>query len=197
MFSKQSRYHQVPDAAVSGQDGRTVVAKDLRVLPEVTGTFTHVLGDGDRLDLLASLYYGQPLHYWRICDANPAFLSPLALIGQEALVDTSYQVTAPDDALWARALAALSATTGVEDVTVRLDITLGHAVQRLDGEDVTVVTEHLTPVVTVTHNRATVDSGAIADAIEGAGFTVESWSVSGPAGRRIVVPVAAGGQAGS
>ncbi|MEU6667880.1 hypothetical protein [Streptomyces sp. NPDC046727] len=197
MFSKRSRYRQVPDVAVSGKDGRTVVAKDLRLLPEVTGTFTHILGDGDRLDQLAFLYYDQPLQYWRICDANPQFLSPLALTGQEALVTTSYQVTVANDDLWARALAALSATVGVENVTVRHDTALEHSVVTLEGEQVTVVTERRTPVVTVTHNRATVDSAAIADAIEGAGLTVETWSVSGPAGRRIVVPVAAGGGAGS
>ncbi|MFI2508905.1 hypothetical protein [Streptomyces sp. NPDC018972] len=197
MFSKQSRYHPVPVVVVPGPDGRTVVTKDLRALPEVTGTFTHVLGDGDRLDQLAFLYYGQPLHYWRICDANPEFLSPLALIGQEALVDTSYRVAVADDTSWARVLAVLSATVGVEDATVRHDITLRRAVERLEGEDVTVVTEDLTPSVTVTHNRATIGSEAVADVIEGAGLAVESWSVSGSAGRRIVVPAAAGAQAGS
>ncbi|MFE5689585.1 hypothetical protein [Streptomyces sp. NPDC056512] len=197
MFSKQSRYHRVPDVAVSGPDGRTVVAKDLRVLPEVTGTFTHVLGDGDRLDQLAFLYYGRPLHYWRICDANPEVLSPFALVGQEVLVDTSYRVTVPDDDSWAGPFATLSAIVGVHDVAVRHDITRGHAVESVEGEDVTVVTEHSTPVVTVTHNRTAVDSGAIADALKGAGLTVESWSTSGSAGRRIVIPVAVGGQAGA
>jgi nucleoid-associated protein YgaU len=32
---------------------------------------THVVQAGDRLDLLAWRYFGDPLQYWRIVDANP------------------------------------------------------------------------------------------------------------------------------
>ena len=39
---------------------------------------------GDRLDQLAYKYYGQPLQWWHICDANPDFLSPLAPLGRGA-----------------------------------------------------------------------------------------------------------------
>ena len=32
----------------------------------------HRVVAGDRLDLLAARYFGDPLQYWRIADANPA-----------------------------------------------------------------------------------------------------------------------------
>ena len=40
---------------------------------------THRVVAGDRLDLLAARYYGDPLQSWRIADANPT-LDPLSLI---------------------------------------------------------------------------------------------------------------------
>ncbi|EPJ37179.1 hypothetical protein STAFG_5786 [Streptomyces afghaniensis 772] len=194
MFSKQSRYHAVPDVAESRRDRRSVVGKDLRLLPDVTGTFTHTIGDGDRLDQLAFQYYGQPLHYWRICDANPEFLSPLALLGQEPLVTTHYTVAVPEDGpSWGQVLATLSAMVGVHGVTVRHDITTKRVVELIEGEEVTVVAEHAVPVVTVMYNRVTVDGDDIAGTIEKSGLTVASRSQTGRTGRQIVIPVAARG----
>lgn len=33
----------------------------------------HKVVAGDRLDLMAGRYFGDPFQYWRIVDANPAF----------------------------------------------------------------------------------------------------------------------------
>ena len=82
MFSKISRYRAVPDVAAADAQGRVRLTKDLRPLPDVRGQFLHTVDAGDRLDLLAYRYYGQSVKWWRICDANPEFLSPLALLGQ-------------------------------------------------------------------------------------------------------------------
>lgn len=54
--------------------------KELRQLPDVNGRFLHTLEASDRLDHLAYEYYRQSLHWWRICDANPGFVTPLALL---------------------------------------------------------------------------------------------------------------------
>ncbi len=35
------------------------------------GEYSHVVVAGDRLDTLAQRYYGDPLQFWRIVDANP------------------------------------------------------------------------------------------------------------------------------
>lgn len=93
MFSKISRYYKVPDVAVPDAQGRVFASKDLRLLPAVTGTFQHVVKAGDRLDHLSHKYYSQPLQWWHICDANPEFLSPLALLGDEVIVTTRFPVT--------------------------------------------------------------------------------------------------------
>lgn len=196
MFSKQSRYRRLPDVAAVRRDGRRVAAKELRELPDVTGSFTHTVAAGDRLDQLAFVYYGQPLQYWRICDANPEFLSPLALLGQEPLTTTTYAVTVPDPAPpWAEVLAALSALVGVEEATVREDRTLRPAVEPVEGQDVKVVREHTSPVVTVRHNRAIIDGAAIATAIERTRLAITAHSEDERTGRQIVIPGAVQGQA--
>lgn len=45
-----------------------------RITPRTEQALLHRVTAGDRLDLLASRYYGDPLQYWRIADANPARL---------------------------------------------------------------------------------------------------------------------------
>ena len=79
MFSKISRYRNLPD--VDRRRTRAAVRsprRTLRLLPDgdrrPSGTRST---QGDRLDQLAYTYYGQPRKWWRICDANPEFLSPL------------------------------------------------------------------------------------------------------------------------
>jgi hypothetical protein len=164
MFSKLSRYRRVPDIAVVDARGRVVAAKDFRPLPEVSGTFTHTVDSGDRLDRLAFTFYGQPSQYWHVCDANPEFLSPLALLGQEPLVTTRFPVTAAGTPPWAALLAALSATVGVDTVTVADD------------------------TVVVTYNRTGLDVTAVIDVIQAAGFTVGFPADRGQLGQQIVIP---------
>lgn len=71
MFARGSRYEHVPQAVHVDAGGRQIPYVLLRVLPpqpvDVAG---HVVVDGDRLDLLAHRYLGDPELYWRICDAN-------------------------------------------------------------------------------------------------------------------------------
>lgn len=37
-------------------------------------SLTHKVVAGDRLDLLADRYFGDPFQYWRIVDANPSLV---------------------------------------------------------------------------------------------------------------------------
>lgn len=65
----------------SPASGRKVRTVPPRVLPpgESIPAFTyHMVREGDRLDLLAARYLGDPLAFWRICDANDA-MNPLEL----------------------------------------------------------------------------------------------------------------------
>lgn len=47
----------------------------------------HVVTRGDRIDLIANTYLGDPEQYWRVCDAN-AVLRPAALTGPDRIGDT-------------------------------------------------------------------------------------------------------------
>jgi hypothetical protein len=194
VFTKLSRYRRVPDIAVPDASGRVVAAKDIRPLPDVTGTFRHTVDAGDRLDTLAYSYYGEPLQYWHICDANPQFLSPLALLDSEPVTTTRFPVTVPSgDPPWAAALRALSATVGVEDATVDEDVTLADERQTVGGQPVTVVVKRFSRAVLVTYNRLTVDSAALAAVIAAAGFVVGAPVDSGQLGQQIVIPPAVSG----
>src|SRR5215471_3142248 len=119
MFSLISRYRKLPDVVTTDAKGRTLASKALRLLPSVSGTFQHTVEDGDRLDHVAFQYYQQPTKWWRISDANPAFLSPQALLGKELLVTDRFPVTfdGPQPP-WAALTSSLSERVGIEMVTV-------------------------------------------------------------------------------
>lgn len=85
MFSKSSRYKKLDDVVFPDPKGREFASKAMRLLPVVEGVLEHVVEDSDRLDHLAYKYYQQPRSWWRICDANPAFMSPRSLIGKEPI----------------------------------------------------------------------------------------------------------------
>jgi len=194
VFSKLSRYRRVPDVAVPDAQGRVLAAKDIRTLPEVTGTFAHTVDSGDRLDQLAFTYYGQPLQYWHICDANPQFLSPLALLDKEPVVTTRFPLTAPAGGpLWAALLDALSAAVGVQDVTVVEDVALVPQQQTVGGQQVTVMVERYTRAVLVTYNRINLSAPAVAAVIAAAGFGVGPPVDGGQLGQQIIIPVAVSG----
>jgi hypothetical protein len=196
MFSKLSRYRAVPDVVAPDARGRTLPAKDARPLPDVTGIFAHTVAAGDRLDQLAGTFYGQPLQYWHICDANPQFMSPLALLGQEAVATVRFPLTAPAGGPpWAALLAALSGTVGVEAVSVTEDVALVPRVPPLvvGGTQVDVVDERVTRAVTVTYNRVNLELPAVGTVIVSTGFAVGAPVEGGQLGQPIVIPAAVGG----
>jgi hypothetical protein len=45
----------------------------LREIPTPPDDRVHQVQQGDRLDVLAYAYFGDPAQSWRICDANRAF----------------------------------------------------------------------------------------------------------------------------
>jgi hypothetical protein len=188
MFGKLSRYRVVPDIAVPDAGGRVVAAKDIRPLPDVTGTFRHRLVAGDRLDQLAYRYYEEPLLYWQICDANPEVLSPLALVDAEPVTTTRFPVTVTGVPPWAAALRRLASTVGVEDAAVVEEVVLEPQRQTVGGQPVTVFVERPSRALLVTYNRLSVATGAVAAAIRAAGFQVGRPSDTGQLGQEIVIP---------
>ncbi|SHN53018.1 Phage Tail Protein X [Geodermatophilus obscurus] len=88
VFSPDSRYADVGTAELQIRlpDGttRTVVHARRRLLPPPDAGATlavHRAAAGDRLDLLAARYLGDPEGFWRICDANPV-LRPRDLLAE-------------------------------------------------------------------------------------------------------------------
>ncbi len=75
MFDQTSRYASLPVAQLVLPDGRTVSYATRRILPQ-SNTLTVIaqatLNEGERLDLFSARVLGDPLLYWRICDANDA-----------------------------------------------------------------------------------------------------------------------------
>jgi hypothetical protein len=86
MFDHTSRYYQLPVATIDLPDGRTVSYVRRRFLPQ--GAALPLLAEvavaqGERIDLVSNRTLGDPLAYWRICDANNA-MDPVALAEESA-----------------------------------------------------------------------------------------------------------------
>jgi len=107
MFKKGSRYRKVPDLLAVDAKGRRSMVKDCRPLPETDGDFQHIVESPDRLDHLAYRYYREPRKWWNICDANPEFLSPLALLGDESRVTVRFPLYSKQDSPWTDLLPKL------------------------------------------------------------------------------------------
>lgn len=77
MFDASSRYAGIPHAItqIRDKDGtpRTVVYVQRRIIPPPDDSLVvveHTVTQGDRLDNITSRYLGNPLLFWKVCDAN-------------------------------------------------------------------------------------------------------------------------------
>ena len=74
-FAPNSRYYGVPATTMTTADGRMLSYLTRRFVPppedfSLLQTYTTV--QNDRLDSISAKFFGDPLLYWRICDANRA-----------------------------------------------------------------------------------------------------------------------------
>jgi hypothetical protein len=188
MFSKISRYRKLADVTAPDARGRTLATKDLRLLPDVAGTFRHTVDAGDRVDQLAYKYYSQPLQWWNICDANFEFLSPLAMLGKETLVTTRFPVTVAGVPPWAAVIRALRQSLGVEDVRIEEDVQLVPKQVTVAGQTITAMVEQFSRAVLVIRNRLLVSPPDLATSIQTAGFQVGPFTDLDQIGLEIVIP---------
>lgn len=75
LYPPGSRYHGLAALQHTRTDGITVAYLQRRFLPQPEAFATlqeHTVAAGDRIDNLAATTLGDPLQYWRICDANRA-----------------------------------------------------------------------------------------------------------------------------
>jgi hypothetical protein len=74
-FAPNSRYYTIATATLVTPDGRMIPYLKRRFVPPPERLATvseHGVVSGDRIDLLAATYIGDPELYWQLCDANGA-----------------------------------------------------------------------------------------------------------------------------
>ena len=76
-FPTDSRYYNFKTLTYTSPAGEQISYLARRIVPQPGppnfATFaTHAVHQGDRLDLIAAKYLGDPLMFWLICDANGA-----------------------------------------------------------------------------------------------------------------------------
>ena len=87
IFAPNSRYQGIDTATLTTPDGRVIVFLRRRFVPPVEEHALlqrHTVVEGERLDVIAAKYLGDPELFWRICDAN-SVLRPADLTDRPGL----------------------------------------------------------------------------------------------------------------
>lgn len=88
-YPRTSRYHDAEIGVHRQADGTEVRYTKRRLLPPLDDTgqdaVPHAVGAGERPDLLAQRYFGDPGQWWQIADANPV-LDPRELTDEAGRV---------------------------------------------------------------------------------------------------------------
>jgi nucleoid-associated protein YgaU len=76
-FPPDSRYYRSGTLTYTTPDGQSITYLARRFVPQrgapnFATVASHTVNQGDRLDLIAAKYLGDPLIFWLICDANGA-----------------------------------------------------------------------------------------------------------------------------
>ncbi|HLJ27816.1 MAG TPA: LysM domain-containing protein [Candidatus Angelobacter sp.] len=76
-FPTDSRYYGSGTLSYTNPDGRSITYLARRIVPQpgppnFATIAQHAVRQGDRLDLIAAKYLGDPLVFWLLCDANGA-----------------------------------------------------------------------------------------------------------------------------
>lgn len=78
-FPPDSRYCRYPTQQYTSPDGTVITYLARRFVPKpgapnYATVAQHTVKRGDRLDLIAARYLGDPLMFWLLCDANGAIV---------------------------------------------------------------------------------------------------------------------------
>ena len=96
-FPPTSRYYGIETTTIETGDGRIHAYLRRRFLPQPENFTTlqeHVVVQGDRIDNVTARYLGDPLQFWRVCDANRA-MRPEELT-EEAAIGRRIRITLPE-----------------------------------------------------------------------------------------------------
>jgi hypothetical protein len=95
-FPANSRYNKTPLASLTMPDGTEVAYLKHRFVPPPENFATlqeHTVTSGERPDLLAAKYLGDPEQFWKLCDAN-GVIEPNELIEP---VGRTIRITLPEN----------------------------------------------------------------------------------------------------
>ena len=84
MFQPTSRYYHIDTLRVTAADGRIIVYKRRRFLPQIETLpilAEVTVTQGDRLDVITARTLGDAEQFWRVCDANQS-LDPFDLTSE-------------------------------------------------------------------------------------------------------------------
>jgi nucleoid-associated protein YgaU len=95
-FPTDSRYYGFSTLTFATPSGQSISYLARRIIPQpgapnYATVASHTVVQGDRLDLIAAKYLGDPLLFWLICDANGA-MRPGDLV---ATAGTTIAITMP------------------------------------------------------------------------------------------------------
>jgi hypothetical protein len=74
-FPPTSRYYGIETTTIETADGKSHAYLRRRFVPQperFTTLQEHVVVQGERIDNITARYLGDPLQFWRVCDANRA-----------------------------------------------------------------------------------------------------------------------------
>jgi hypothetical protein len=95
LFPPTSRYSGIDTETLMSADQRTIIYLKRRFVPPPENFILlqeHVVTQGERLDNITATYLGDPLQFWRVCDANRA-MRPEELTG---IIGTRLRITLPE-----------------------------------------------------------------------------------------------------
>jgi hypothetical protein len=190
MFSKRSRYAKLDDTSAADAQGREIAEKSLRPMPEVNGTFLHTVEEGDRLDHLGFTYYKDSTRWWRICDANPEWMSPQAMLGKEPMTTVRIPVTVPkgESPPWSALGAALAARVGIETALIVDELREVEREVQENGRTHAYTGERDAMAIIVTFNRMNIGLKDIVHIVNKTGFSAGDPGGIGRTGKKIVIP---------
>lgn len=172
MAFKNSRYRKLPTEVTIDYTGQSQRSQSLRRIANGSGRFLHRIVEGDRIDHLAYKYYKQADKWWQICDANPDFMSPQALLGKMPFVTQRFSIflALQQSPPWADLIRQLRHLVGVQNVWLANDKS----------------------ALFITFNRLNLQSSLLAEMIEefghSFGFTISLPQTLGQIGQQILIP---------
>jgi len=186
MFSKISRYNKLNDLVVSDYKGKERVSKGVRIIGDVEGVALHTVEDGERLDHLGYKYYRQSRHWWRICDANSDYHSPVEMLGQTTLQQCVFSITGDDYTYpypWPALIKLLVGIHGVGKV-----LPVERAEMEVISDEPKCGREKFQREVNVYYNEHLVMHWDIAEIMRDNGYNIDAPRLVTQVGKQIAIP---------